>query len=754
MTDNRINPFEHKDTELKNLEKKYADIFVKSLQDLQELTELQKDLKDNLELRFRRNLEAFRKYIPEIAKTFENYTPKREMDFFCLKNEIPNLIFLDNNDILYKSADPFELTKNQVDKIINNTNINQLSYQIEKDPYGQLHYKYNNRLIEIEQSVLRDRTITPKQIESLPNCVMLGIGLGYPLADLYNQVEIANLIIVEPNPDIFFASLKAFEWSPFLEYIFENKLGIHLMIGQNSDQFYLDLEKFYEKHGRFLSGTWLGFTHYSSKKIFEFVSLFDKHYRSINAAMGFTDDHLFGASHACYSIQNKKKFVLNTPLKKEYEEKPVFIIGSGPSLDHDIPFIRRYQDKAIIIACGTALDALYHAGIKPDLYANTERVPEIRQSLDLICDKDFFDDIIIITGDVCHPATINKFKHTAIFGKPDEPLYPYFAMNFPEFKKVQYIQLMNPLVGNMGVSGAVYLGFNNLYLFGIDNGKKVHGNAMHSEFTSVYKEKFIEDTEGVYSITKNIPANFGGECETSYLFDLSRRNIDFVLQMEKTKRPEITCINCSDGALLEEAKPVHSEELTDYFESLPDINKKNFFKYITEEKTSSIDIPKDILIKSFDTEIFSQTCKKIKGIILEKPTNRIDYIKNMETVSEILFYLKTQPSTYFYGAALEGSIQTFFMQIARMLYHSKDENACIELANQGMDVIGDFLEEVPDLFSHMPFLYLGPHQKLYKNGKVGKDMPHCKAPELPELKILVKDNGYKDTLTKFVKRYE
>ena len=126
----------------------------------------------------------------------------------------------------------------------------------------------------------------------------------------------------------------------------------------------------------------------------------------------------------------------------------------------------------------------------------------------------------------------------------------------------------------------------------------------------------------------------------------------------------------------------------------------------------------------------------------------------METVSEILFYLKTQPSTYFYGAALEGSIQTFFMQIARMLYHSKDENACIELANQGMDVIGDFLEEVPDLFSHMPFLYLGPHQKLYKNGKVGKDMPHCKAPELPELEILVKDNGYKDTLTKFVKRYE
>ena len=32
---------------------------------------------------------------------------------------------------------------------------------------------------------------------------------------------------------------------------------------------------------------------------------------------------------------------------------------------------------------------------------------------------------------------------------------------------------MNPLVGNMGVSGAIYLGFNKLYLFGLDNGKKI-----------------------------------------------------------------------------------------------------------------------------------------------------------------------------------------------------------------------------------------------------------------------------------------
>ncbi len=633
MTEKQINPFIHKDSELEQLEKKYSDIFIKSLEDLHEITSLQGIMKEGLKDRFNRNIEAFRKYIPDVAKTFEKYTPKTKMDFFCLKNEIPNLIFTDSNDILYKTADPFELTHNQISNIINNTNINQLKYQVEYDPYGQLHFKYNNRLVEIEQSVIRDKTVTPKQIESLPNCVMLGIGLGYPLADLYNQVEIANLIIVEPNLDIFYAALHAFEWAPFLDYIFENKLGIHLMLGQNSDQFFLDLERFYERHGRFLSGTWLGFIHYSNKKVKEFISLFDKHYRSINAAMGFTDDHLFGASHACYAVLNDKNFVLNTPLKEEYKNTPVFIIGSGPSLDHDIPFIRKYQDKAVIIACGTAIDALYHAGIKPDFYANTERTPQIKQALSTISDKEFFDDIVLLTGDVCHPYTLNEFKHTAIFGKPDEPFYPYFAMNFPEFRKVQHIQLMNPLVGNMGLSGAVFFGFNNLYLFGLDNGKKTGTNSMHSEFTSLYKERGVGDTGGNYTITKTVTANFGGTCETGYLFDLSRRNMDFVLQMEKLGRPDLVCHNCSDGALLEQAKPVHSEDLNDLFDKLPDIDKKELFSYITQEKTSKISLPKEQITKAFNNEIFTQTCNKIKSIILNKPDNRVDYIKNMETVS-------------------------------------------------------------------------------------------------------------------------
>lgn len=90
----------------------------------------------------------------------------------------------------------------------------------------------------------------------------------------------------------------------------------------------------------------------------------------------------------------------------------------------------------------------------------------------MIPDEHFLDDVILLTGDVIHPYTTALFKHTAIFGKIDEPFYKYALATIKETRKVGFVQLMNPLVGNMGVSGALFLGFKNIYMFGLDNGKR------------------------------------------------------------------------------------------------------------------------------------------------------------------------------------------------------------------------------------------------------------------------------------------
>lgn len=741
------------DTNLDNIARDLESLNLDDKEKIKELTKKQQIMSDHLLDQFAINMEAFEKYMPDIAKTFKNYKPEKTMEFFCTDNGIPNLIFIESNDILYKTFDPFELCKKQINNIIENNIITQTRYGIEKDPYGQLHFKYLKSAVEIESSLKRDYTLTAKKIGSIPNCVLLGVGLGYEIAYLYEQVEVANLILVEPDLDMFYASLYAFDWANLLKYLAENKLGIHLMLGQTPEKFYQDMTKFYDIHGRFLTGTWLGIVHYSNKKVKEIAEVIIKDYESMHAAMGFFDDHLFGTSHAIANVLTGKSFVLKEPLVPEdMAQTPVFIIGSGPSLDNDIDFIKKNQDKALIVACGTALDTLYHAGIKPDIYACTERTPEISESLDMIPDKDFINDMILLTGDVVHPKTTARFKHTAIFGKIDEPFIKYVAALNENFRKVRTVQLMNPLVGNMGVSGMLYLGFKNLYLFGLDNGKKIGTEYdLHSKYTATYKEHGNQTSRGVYKLTNIVPANFGGQVESNYFYKLSAHNIDFILRIFKNEEKiNVSCINCSDGALIESAKSMHSYELD--FNSKADVDKKEIFNFIVNKKTAPIDVPKEFFEQVFFKNEFNCAVDKICNLLKTKASSRTEAIQIMEQVSEIDYYLRANASTYFIGNSLEGSLQTYFIIGARALYNSPDEKKCLEKFHQIMDVITDFLDETKSIYTHMPNYSLGEHRKYHKGGKVGIDYPSTPATKMPRIRHLKKK--FDDPLKKFVKKYE
>ena len=740
-------------TNLDNIAHDLKTLDLTDIEKIKELSQKQQVMSDHLIDQFAVNLEAFEQYMPDIAKTFKNYKPEKTMEFFCTDNGIPNLIFIESNDILYKTFDPFELCKKQITNIISNNSITQTRYCVEKDPYGQLHFKYLKSAVEIDESVKRDYSLTAKKIGSVPNCVLLGVGLGYELAYLYEQVEVANLILVEPDLDMFYASLFAFDWANLLKYLSENKLGIHLMLGQTPEKFYQDMTKFYDIHGRFLTGTWLGIVHYSNKKIRAIAEVLIKDYESMHAAMGFFDDHLFGTSHAISNVLAGKSFVLKEPkLPESIANLPVFVIGSGPSLDNDIDFIKKNQDKAIIVACGTALETLYHAGVKPDIYACTERTPEISESLDMIPDKDFIQDMILLTGDVVHPKTTARFKHTAIFGKIDEPFIKYVAALGEQFRKIRCVQLMNPLVGNMGVSGMLYLGFRNLFLFGLDNGKKIGTDyTLHSQYTATYKEHGNQTSRGVYKLTNTVPGNFGGFVESNYFYKLSAHNIDFILRIFKNEeKVEVSCVNCSDGALIESAKPMHSYDLN--FDGNQNINKAEVLDCLVNKITAPIEVPNGFFEQIFFKEEFNSAVDKIISLIRRKVSSRTEGIQLMEQVSEIDFYLRSNPSTFFIGNSLEGSLQTYFIIGARTLYNSLDEKLCLEKFHKIMDVISDFLDETKSIYSHMPNYSLGEHRKYHKGGKVGIDYPTTPATKLPRIRHL--KNKFEDPQKKFIKKYK
>ncbi len=704
-----------------------------TLKRVKRLTELQRNLADYLIDRFHSNIEAFKKYLPNIANKFEHYKPSRSIEFFCLENGVPNLMYVDTNEVFYKTEDPSILCKNQVEDLIKTTPIKSTKYNVEYDPIGQLHHRYINEMTRLLDANNNEETILTKDVNCLANCVILGVGLGYHIGYLYEKIEIANSVIIEPEEDLFFASLHTFDWKNLLNYLADGHYGIYFVIGVTPEKFTSYLNSFYSKRGNFLSGFWWNYIHYTSDKMIELIKIHvDNNYRNY-AALGFIDDHLFGTSHAVYAILHHAHFIKKDKrLPDKWKNAPIFVIGNGPSLDNDIHFLRKNQDKAIIIACGTAYDALYHAGIQPDFYGCTERNPQISQTIKMLPDQEYIDSTILLASDSVHPYTLDCFKHNAIFYKPDEPFFWLARFRIKgDFEKINYILMMNPLVGNFGTSAAIVLGFRNIYLFGLDNGKKIGAARMHSKFSELYGTNQSLEQGASYATGNTVPGNFGGECESGGFYKLSVNSMEHMFALFKGT---ISVYNCSDGVLIKGAEPKHSSDLD--FDNLPNLDKESFHKFIEEEFTMQIKTSKEEIVSHINFKDYDDCIDYLKGLFDHRPNTRRGFIDIMQTSSEYLIKLN-HSTRKFISSNIAGSLQSSFICILRALYSSKDENKCLELANKLVDLYIHYLDDSKIIYRYQPDYILGPHQK-YLNGKVGSDFPDSKAPNLPNIDILVK----------------
>lgn len=145
--------------------------------------------------------------------------------------------------------------------LLENQYFYQVHYSNERDPFGQSHIRYMNDTIHLLKGC-KLKPDTPRLSGSMPCCIMFGVGLGYALEHLYSSIEVANLILIEPDNDVFFASLHTIEWAPLIEFLQQNRYGLYLMLGEDKENLYNDLGDFYDRHGRFQAGFFWNFVHY------------------------------------------------------------------------------------------------------------------------------------------------------------------------------------------------------------------------------------------------------------------------------------------------------------------------------------------------------------------------------------------------------------------------------------------------------------------------------------------------------------
>ncbi|WP_421311951.1 6-hydroxymethylpterin diphosphokinase MptE-like protein [Aeromonas veronii] len=657
---------------------------------LKERAEQEAAMSVALPLRFSQNIAAFRKYIPHIADMYESYQPIRPFRFFCNENGQPNMAWIDDDVAVY-GDEPYLICETLVKEFMDKGGLSRFTFSKEANPLGFMHVEYLNKLNAYLNDISAREDRLGQVPHEVPSALIFGVGLGYHLGYLYERCKIGTLFLFEPDLDLFYASLYCFDWAPLLGYLHQENLGLHILLGQDENTIVKDFASAIQRRGSFLVANAFIMWGYQNEKIRKLIEIVQQEYYQLVMGWGFFDDNLIALSHTINNIERAVPFLqYNKKISPVYQRTPVFIIANGPSLDESIAFIKENKDRAILISCGSAMTALHKVGIKPDIHVETERTKIVYDFLANLNDSDYQREILFLSSDVIHPDCSTLFNKSMLTFKLGEPGFTLYKNYFSHLQPYAAFSGMNPLVGNIGVSLPINLGFKKIYLFGMDNGYRQRGYH-HSRFSAYYNnnDKAEAFGEKVYGDSqRTCEGNFGGVVISNIMFDTSRRVIEGVLAANR----DVQCFNCSNGAKIEMARPLLSTEI----HLSQSLNKSALIEEITG-LGAPIVLSKQDLYPLLDIDFFN--------VFIDKMTDDWQCsFSSRNEVNQLMLchfgYLAQIAATkqQHIAQVMIGSMNYVFSLLSTILYSFEGEENTLVLMEPAIGLWLEFLSKVRDMY--------------------------------------------------------
>lgn len=668
-------------------------ILVKAEQEalrLQQQAEQEAAMAAALPLRFEQNMAAFRQYIPHIADMYEVYQPTRPFRFFCNENGQPNLAWLDDEIAVY-GKEPYLICETLVKEFMEKGALSKFSFSQEANTIGFVHVEYLNKLnAYLDDIALREEMLTQVPHE-VPSALVFGVGLGYHLGYLYEQCKIGTLFLFEPDLDLFYGSLFCFDWAPLLSYLHQENLGLHILLGQDEETIVKDFSSAIHSRGSFLIANAFIMWGYQNEKIRKLIEKVQQEYYLLVMGWGFFDDNLIALSHTINNIERAVPFLKSgLRISPKHQRTPIFIVANGPSLDESIAVISKNQDKAIIISCGSAISALHKVGIKPDIHVETERTKIVYDFLVNLDDPEYLRDVMFLSTDVIHPDCATLFNHSALVFKLSEPGVVLYRNYFSGLQSCAALGGVNPLVGNIGISAPVHLGFKNLYLFGVDNGYK-HKGHHHSKLSSYYNNEESAGTLGdlMYGDSPwQREGNFGGMVTSNAMFDTSRRVMEQVL----ATNDDVQCFNCSDGAKIEKTRALPSAEIS----LVTPVDKPAMIAEIAA-LCAPIPLSKQDFITLLDIDFFNVFVDKMIAEWQQEFSSRNELnqlmLRNFGYLAQIAATRQQHISQ-----TMVGSMNYVFTLLSSILYSFEGEEETLALMRPAIELWLEFLTKVREMY--------------------------------------------------------
>jgi len=317
-----------------------------------------------------------------------------------------------------------------------------------------LHSKYNAKA-EAQNwiSTFRDGIGTTDAV------LLFGMGLGYFLEELLEIPEVTCVYVIEPSIKVFNQIVRVRDVRPLLSNskikmlaVGSDELFIHEVTNQisaylSSANLMITATPIYRKMFDIVFGEF-------SKKMKE--SLIDQ-IANFHTIQTFQDQWLS-------NVLNNLPFTLLYPsvaeLNNVWEGISAIVVGSGPSLQKDIHFLKQLTKKCLIIAAGSSIQALQYHGIQPHLLVSIdggEANVRVFENIDT-------SSVPLLFITQIHHEILNQYKGEmlfSIFG--NDLISDYFLSDTP----IPHFLNTSTVTGT-AIQVARYLGAKEIILMGQD----------------------------------------------------------------------------------------------------------------------------------------------------------------------------------------------------------------------------------------------------------------------------------------------
>jgi hypothetical protein len=641
-----------------------------------------------------RNLSYFESAAPDLYQVFRDYVPSRFE--FQLTAGHWDIVNVETGTTIYQT-DPVRHCQTQVTRFIQTP----YCYRITLMPSSGLGTEMESHIGNINpMHKLLDEAVEahpeprkPPINLDCPLMVVNGIGLGYHLHSLLEKTCVHHLCVVEPEIDIFYASLHAVDWREICETFNGDKRSLNLVIAQSPEAGANQLMEHVNNVGIFNCARTYIFSHLKNTVLQETIDSFVAQLTTKVSGLGYVDDERIGLAH---TIENLRRGTSLLDLTRSYPGKlpqvPIFVVANGPSLDKAKDLLLASRDHAIIMSCGTALGSLYRMGIKPDFHVEMERTRPVVEWIETSTDKEFRKNIVLLGLNTIHPEVFNYFDNAGVALKTNDVGSLFILEKLGRLALNAHLERCNPTVGNTGLAFAVALGFKTIYLAGLDLGFATSGQH-HSSYSAHYRVK-EEDVASLDLRTAEkdgiikLPGNFGGEIVATAVYAAARINAQRLLSANAS----VKCYNTSDGALIEGATPIQPGQVK---LSRSDWNKSAFIDSLL--RNHRLPDLKESIPNNDDIGRYFQpvndTFAKLKSTMEVPITSIAEGWNVLQTIYNTTMELKQESRHSSIHCLVKGSIDSFSLVLSRSLYIYADEKEVVAFYNQLVPHFIAFLQQ-------------------------------------------------------------